>query len=374
MKLIPAITEEEVARAEAPLEQAYTLPKSAYTSSEVYETELNQVLRKSWISVAHVSQLPESGSYVTFDLLGQPAMVVRGQDEEIRVMSSVCLHRGASVAEACGRKNLFTCPYHAWSYDTTGQLVRAPLMEGAVDFSEAGWRLPIIRSEIWNGFILANLDEHAEPLAGQIEDFTGYFANFGLTDMKIVKTVEYDSGWNWKVLVENFMEAYHHIAIHSKTFEPRNHARDSTVPENSGPWSILHMPLADSAIDPNEHLIEGREDWQSRDLFANVIFPYFIFAVQGEHAFWYQISPQSVDRFLLKIHVLLPKHYRGIDGYDDIVKAMAVGVKVVHEEDIRANDLVWTGLTAPMTEQGRLSPLEKSIWQMNQWWLQQMRK
>ena len=100
-----------------------------------------------------------------------------------------------------------------------------------------------------------------------------------------------------------------------------------------------------------------------------MIFPYFIFAVQGEHAFWYQISPQSVDRFLLKIHVLLPKHHRGIDGYDDIVKAMAVGVKVVHEEDIRANDLVWTGLTAPMTEQGRLSPLENSIWQMNQWWL-----
>ena len=369
---LPGITKAELEKVRAPLKQAYTLPKAAYTSAEVYELEMQKVLKKSWIPVGRVEQVQDKGSFMTLDLLGQPAMVVHGNDGEIRVMSSVCLHRGAPVAEGCGRKNVFTCPYHAWSYDTTGQLKRAPLMEDADNFSEAELKLPQVRSEIWNGFIFANLDDNAEPLSEQIQEFTEYFSNFGIEDMEIVTTVENESAWNWKVLVENFMEAYHHIAIHSKTFEPTNHARDSLIPDSSGPWSILHMPLTEKAIDPNAEPIKGREDWQSRDLFANVVFPYFLFAVQGEHGFWYQIIPDSVDRFHLKIHALLPKSFKNQEGFKEIVSALGDGVKVIHEEDIYANDLAWAGLTAPLTVQGRLSPFEKSIWQLNQWWLDQM--
>lgn len=369
---ISDITVEEIQKVRAPLENSFTLPKSAYTSERVYDEELERVLRKSWIPVARVEQVAERGTFVTFDFLGQPAMVVHGNDGEIRVMSSVCLHRGAPVANGCGRKNVFTCPYHAWSYDTTGQLRRAPLMEEVDCFSEQELRLPQIRSEIWNGFVVANLDPEAESFSEQNRDFTKYFENFHLEQMEIVDTLVYESEWNWKVLVENFMEAYHHIAIHSKTFEPTNHARDSLIPDNSGPWSILHMPLTAKLIDPDAVPIEGMEDWQSRDLFAAALFPYFLLGIQGQGVAWYQVIPHGVDKMTLKIHLMVPKDMKSLPNFEEITAAIREQVRVIHDEDIYANDLVWAGLTAPLTTQGRLSTFEKSIWQLNQWWLDRM--
>ncbi|CAE7149391.1 cntA [Symbiodinium necroappetens] len=369
---LPGIHTDEIAKARLPLPSGYTLPRAAYTSKEIYALECEHILRKSWLPIARIDQVPEHGSYLTLDLLGQPVMVVHGADDEIRVMSSVCLHRGAPIAQGSGKRNVFTCPYHAWSYDTTGQLRRAPLMEGAEDFTENAHRLPQIRSEVWEGFILANLDPDAQPLAPQIAAFTDYFKNFQMGDMFVAKTLTFDSGWNWKVLVENFMEAYHHIAIHSTTFEPVFHARDSRVPDNTGPWSILHMPAAFEEMPPGSATIAGLEDWQAKDLFASVIFPHFMLGIHGQGAAWYQVIPAAANHLTLKIHLMMPKSAAEHADFESMVAEMAESVSAIHQEDIEANDLVWVGLNAPMTEQGRLSPLEKSIWQLNQWWLDKM--
>ncbi len=372
---LPGIKDIELERVTQPLEQAHTLPRAAYVSEDIYTLELEQVMYKNWIPVARLEQVPEPGCYLTLDFFGQPIMVVHGTDGEVRVMSSVCLHRAAPIASGCGKRHLFTCPYHAWSYDTQGQLIRAPLMDGAADFCEKDHQLPQIRSEIWEGFVLINLDPQAPALQPQIKGLTEYFKNFRLADMRIVKTLEYDSGWNWKVLVENFMEAYHHIAIHKQTFEPTYHARDSQIPDNSGPWSILHMPgMERTGEDPTNTggfpAIEGLTDWQTKDLFAAVIFPHFLFATHAHGAAWYQVSPVSAERLHLKIHVMVPQAYLTQDDFDaDAAGELAA---LVHDEDIFANDTVWSGLTAPLTQQGRLSPLEKSIWQCNQWWTRQM--
>ncbi len=369
---IPDLSAEEIERVRRPLNDAYTLPPKAYLSDEIYALEETYIMRKSWHPLARVDQIPEPGQYVSLDLFGQPVMAVHGTDGEIRVMSRVCLHRAAPIAEGDGKRKLFTCPYHAWSYDTTGQLIRAPLMEGAEGFSEKDCKLPQIKTEIWNGFILANLDPDAEPFAPQVSDYSAYFSKFKLEDMVVTKTLEFDSRWNWKVLVENFMEAYHHIATHAQTFEPVFHARDSKVPDNTGPWSILHMPSAHDEPASGLPPIDGLEDWQKRDLFASVLFPHFMLAFQGNGAAWYQVFPTGADEMLLKIHLLSPKAHLALDEFEEASEASAGVVNVIHHEDIDANDKVWEGLNAPLTKQGRLSPLEKSIWQMNQWWLDRM--
>ena len=95
-------------------------------------------------------------------------------------------------------------------------------------------------------------------------------------------------------------------------------------------------------------------------------------AFQGNGAAWYQVFPQAADQMLLKIHLLAPRTHLALDGFAEASEASAGMVNVIHQEDIDANDKVWEGLKAPLTKQGRLSPLEKSIWQMNQWWLDRM--
>ena len=45
---------------------------------------------------------------------------------------------------------------------------------------------------------------------------------------------DFDSPWNWKILIENFVEAYHHIGPHRDTFQPTYPAARSTVVDNGG--------------------------------------------------------------------------------------------------------------------------------------------
>lgn len=366
---LPGITADEIERATRPLEQAWTLPPAAYLSDQIYDLEVERIFRKSWLAVGRVDQVPEPGDYLTLDLMGQPVMVVRGLDGEIRVMSRVCLHRAAPIADGSGRRKLFTCPYHSWAYDTEGKPVAAPLMDGAEGFDLADCRLPQVRTEVWEGFIMANLDPDAAPFAPQVAGLSRYFANYRLADMVVAKTLTYaDSGWNWKVLVENFMEAYHHIGVHSQTFEPVFHARDSKALDTDGPWSILHMPAADPDA-RHEGLVQGLEPWQAGALFAAVAYPHLMFAPHANCMAWYQVLPERAGELTLKIHICLPSFARALEGYEAIVGQSEQFTAHIHAEDILANDLVWQGLNAPMTRQGRLSPLERSIWQLNQLWL-----
>lgn len=367
--MLPGISATEIERVRRPLEQAWTLPPAAYLREDIYALEVERIFGRSWLAVARVDQVPEPGDYLTLDLMGQPVMVVRGLDGAVRVMSRVCLHRAAPIAEGSGRRKLFTCPYHSWAYDTAGQLVAAPLMDGAEAFDPAGCRLPQVRSEIWEGFVMASLDPDVAPFAPQVQGLSRYFANYRLGDMVVAKTLTYeDSGWNWKVLVENFMEAYHHIGVHSQTFEPVFHARDSKVPDADGPWSILHMPAADPEA-PHAGLVRGLEQWQAGALFAAVAYPHLMFAPHANGMAWYQVFPERAGGLTLKIHICLPRFARDLEGYEAIVEQSEQFTAHIHAEDIAANDLVWRGLNAPMTGQGRLSPLERSIWQLNQWWL-----
>ncbi len=370
----PLLAPEATARARAPLASAATLPPQAYRDPDIFAAERARLFASAWLPLARLDQIPEPGDYIAMDLMDQPVLVVHGMDGEIRVLSNVCLHRAAPLAEpGPGHRRLFTCPYHAWSYDTEGQLIRAPLMDGADHFDTRNCRLPQLRSEIWQGFILATLDETAAPFAPQVTGFTDYVAPYRLDDMAIARTLDFPGHWNWKVLVENFMEAYHHIATHSATLEPVFHAKDSHIPDNDGqPWSILHMPAADASGPRPEGTLPGLTDAQAHDLLATVLFPHFLLGIQGNGAVWYQLLPRAHDEVDLRIHVLLPRSTVPPDAWDETADAVAALVTVIHEEDIAANDLVWQGLTAPLTSQGRLSPLEKSIWQMNQWWLTRM--
>jgi hypothetical protein len=114
------------------------------------------------------------------------------------------------------------------------------------------------------------------------------------------------------------------------------------------------------------------EDWKARDLFVSVLFPHFMMGIQGNSLLWYQIFLNDVGNMDLKIHVCAPRSARDDPEWETNADGMGALVDVIHQEDVTANDLVWKGRNSPLSKQGRLSPLEKSIWQMNQWWADKM--
>lgn len=360
---------DDLRRIRQPLEQAWTLPPSAYTDPRVFAAEIEAIFASEWLCVARIDQLPEAGDYVCTDLPDQPIVVTRGRDEQLRAFSRVCLHRAMPIVEGQGNATGFVCPYHSWSYELDGQLRSAPMMDGAEGFDPQQCRLPELQLEVWQGFVFVNLNPNAKPLGPRLQGLSQRLQNYRFDQLVIAETIEFNSPWNWKILVENFMEAYHHIGTHRMTFEPVYPARDSVVEDNGcAPWSLLRMPGRNAFIE-NDALpaLPDLSNAQQRDLIAITVFPTLLFGAIANCAAWYQLEPRAHDAMRLRIHILLrPEVCNALDA--DARAALAEQVRVIHLEDIPANAGPWRGLKAGKTKQGRLSPYEKAIWQLNQLW------
>ena len=369
------LTEEEWSRVTGPLEAAWTLPPRAYTSSDIFAEEMRRIFHRDWICVARESQLPDPGDYLCVDLVDQPIVVARDTQGSLHAMSRICLHRAMPLVEDQGNAGRFVCPYHNWTYELDGRLRSAPMMEGAAGFDPAACRLPQLAVEVWQGFVFVNLrGNEAPPLGPRLSGLAEQIRDYGLGDLHIAGTLEFDSPWNWKILAENFMEAYHHIGTHRHTFEPEYPARDSVVADNGGePWSLLRMPsIKREPLGPDElPLLSTLPEAQRHQLLACSVYPTLLFAGSASSGVWYQLEPRSAGDMHLKIHLLLEPET--IAKSAAAIGAMMEGIRFIHEEDIAVNAGPWRGLQAPLTTQGRLSPFEAAIWQMNQLWTQRMR-
>ncbi len=122
--------------------ECLSLPPQAYGCAALHSRELDKIFHHEWLCVGREEYLPEPGDYYDFDLLGDPLIIVRGQDTQIRALSNVCRHRYMPLVSGRGRTDRFVCPYHAWGYDTQGQLIAAPHMEGSKRFQMRDCRLP----------------------------------------------------------------------------------------------------------------------------------------------------------------------------------------------------------------------------------------
>src|SRR5207253_11291032 len=96
--------------------------------------ERERIFFRTWQVVGWREQVAGPGDYLTFELAGEPLLVARGQDGELRGFYNVCRHRAGPPATGCGSRKVFRCGYHGWTYGLDGQLIHAPEMEGVCDF------------------------------------------------------------------------------------------------------------------------------------------------------------------------------------------------------------------------------------------------
>ena len=89
-------------------------------------TNSGVLFRQHPILMGFASEWSAAGSFRTDDYAGVPILIVRGRDDKLRAFLNVCRHRGAKVAQGCGSARLFSCPYHAWTYDLAGRVTGIP--------------------------------------------------------------------------------------------------------------------------------------------------------------------------------------------------------------------------------------------------------
>ena len=350
-----------------PLEHAETLPPEAYTAPAFYKLEVERIFRKEWLCTGHVSQVAAIGDYFTIDLMGEMLVVVRAADDQIRVMSRICLHRWAPLVNGTGNAKLFSCPFHKWGYGLDGRLLGAPLMEDVV-FDPKTCRLPEFRSTIVDGFIYMNFDETAEPLAPRLADLSAAVAKFKLDELALAGTLTYDCAFNWKIVVETFMECYHHIAAHPETFERSFPARMSYVEDGRAAWTLGHSPARPEV--PDETIAAGFPDLaaltpdERHEFRLYLVYPYHLLSLLPDRVFWFCLQPEGPARTRLQSHVLLRKSAFAAADFPEKLAAEMHFLKTVNAEDIAVNEMQQLGAATPSAGAGRLSVLEKAVWQL----------
>ena len=191
--------------------ESFTLPARFYTDPAIYEAEKAAIFYKSWWCAGHKSQLPKPGSYITTEIHEQGVVVTRDQDGKLRAFYNVCQHRGHELVKGAGEARIFTCPYHAWTYNLDGTLRTARLTKALPDFKACDFALKPVRVEEFCGFVFVNLDQDAISLKEQSgaleEEIRKYVPR--IDDMVFAHRDDYVIKANWKVVIDNFLECYH---------------------------------------------------------------------------------------------------------------------------------------------------------------------
>ena len=181
-----------------------------YRSHVTYETELSQILFKTWLYAGHASEIPEPGDYLLFEPGEESIIVCRNKAGEINAFVNVCRHRGSRLCEEpCGRRNTFVCPYHGWAYGTDGRLINARDMSSLPNFDPADYSLLSVRLVAVEGLIFINCDPQAADFQTPLASVAERLADYDLAGARIAHHHNYRVDANWKFCVENFMECYH---------------------------------------------------------------------------------------------------------------------------------------------------------------------
>jgi len=374
---LSSLQEQMIAAADRPLERGITFPPQAYTSDQQYEFEVRNILKREWLCVGHQSQVPNPGDYFNLELLGEPMVVVRGKDSQIRVLSRVCPHRGMDVnptdygRAAKGNTRFLICPYHFWTYDLDGRCKGAPEMQKAHGFSRKEVGLPAFRSEIWHGFIFMTFAPDIAPVAEFYRDMGEQLLPWQLDKLQVVAELEWDCQFNWKVIVENFAECYHHMGAHLKTFEPLFPARTCWSDQEHPAFTVAHLPLvkelADGVRTGESELrqfidiptlpMERRVEW-----YVYVGYPTFLLFNAPDRVFWYRVVPTGPQTIKLLTTLMVLPECRAMPDFEGHLAAEIEMLKKFHTEDMEVCTAVQRGMNSATFRSGRLSHLEKPIW------------
>lgn len=356
-------------------------PPELYTSEDWFRFERRAIHERSWLCVGRADQIAKPGDFLTVTINEDPLLVIRGADAQIRVMSNVCRHRGHTLAEGVGNATggVLRCPLHYWAYDTEGQLKNAPEMD-RTNFDKSLCHLPQLAVELWNGFIFTHFQSNPEPLAPTLLQLDAEMKNYNVTEMINLPPVVVPAyPWNWKVMLENFMEPYHNAYLHKGIHEfALGHGFYDHTPDENVIMHPTGFDRKDGAFNPVHKAllppISTLNDVQrSRVMFAMVP-PLLSIGLVPDHMFYFLVLPKGANEISLSISICVPPDSKQVKNFDRIVEWIVEGVMMYNNQDVTANTAVQRGLRSTLATGGPLSWKETTVVQLNRWLVQRYRQ
>ncbi len=115
-----------------PAEGAARVPFWVYSDQNVYDREQERIFSgPNWSYVALEAEIPNPCDFIRANIGDKPVVVTRDGNGSVNVFANHCAHRGIVFCRhARGNAKRFICPYHQWTYDSTGMLVAIPFRRG----------------------------------------------------------------------------------------------------------------------------------------------------------------------------------------------------------------------------------------------------
>jgi nitrite reductase/ring-hydroxylating ferredoxin subunit len=241
-----------------------TVPADRYDDRDRWDAEIDVVFRRTPLFYGLSTEVSNPGDRKALLVVDTPVIVVRGDDGALRAFVNMCSHRGARlVDDGCDSGRRLTCPYHAWNYSTTGELVGVTNRNdfGDVDTATLGLtRLPVAErcGFVWIGLTAAPGHDDAADIAfgdavdrhlGGYQEMLDHF-DFGTWHVVARRRI---AGPNWKLAYDGYLDFYHLPFLHRNTFGPDMSSRP--IYDEWGPHQRMTAPhdqlraLADVADD-----------------------------------------------------------------------------------------------------------------------------
>ncbi len=394
----------------------HSLPAGLYTRDDVFEADLDVFFMRHWIYVGLECEVPEAGDAVVIDIGKISVILLRDDENEIRVVRNVCRHRGARILDAGPTVvSKLVCPYHQWTYELDGALSYAPHM--GKDFDKSCRSLKPVQFKSIGGLIYICLaDEAPKDIETLDEVMRARLAPYDLRNAKVAHQVDVIEEGNWKLTMENNRECYHCSANHPELcvsfvdldfgFDPESlsvedreqaEAHFAMYAERTKAWEADGFPSAtveqvrdcETNFRTQRLIIAGAGESQTEDataasskllgkmtrkdlgdthLWGHNSWNHFM----GDHAVTAMVIPLSADKTLVRTKWLV--HKDAVEGVDyDLHKLTHVWIETTNQDaDLVARSQA--GVSDPAYEPGPYSRFsERALDDFATWYIDRMR-
>ena len=286
------------------------LPGWCYHSDTLLELEKEEIFKTHWQIACHVSDIPEPGSFQTFDLCGERAIILRGDDGDVRAFHNICRHRGSRlVAKDQGVcKSAMICPFHGWVYNLDGTLRGPAQPDSYPPLDKHEFALRPVEHEVWHGFVFVRFKPGPQP---SVKELLAVFEE-EISAYEIAGQVPTDGLWteaspvNWKSIRDVDNEGYHVAMAHpalqdlyGSTYEDEpyvdgvSRSVGAYTPTKGRRWAVRNYKKLSKPVAPLPE--EQRKSWVYYGIFPNSVI-----AVTPETSLFYQEFPTSTNSSVIR--------------------------------------------------------------------------
>jgi choline monooxygenase len=358
-----------------PPQDAEPLPHWAYTAQAWYEREVEQIFRKTWNYLGHVSQLPNAGDYLTSEVAGIPLIVVKGQDGAVRAFFNSCRHRGSKLLWDAGNCKLIRCPYHSWAYDLTGALVATPLVDEDMEGRKGELGLHPVRLEIVDGFLFVTFDRSLPPAAEALGSLPKEWSGYDPANLVCTRRKTWDVKANWKLWYENYNDSLHVPFVHPGSLakqKVKSRQRASHV-ETDGAY-IAHFTVHGGSrglLEENQDMalprfpkLAGR---YAEGTYYPCLLPATLFGFTVDCVWVFELYPKGPDRTTLVAASLFSREQTERPDFAEKAAYYYRRVDTIVPEDNEAVERQQEGLCLPVGLSGKFTHMETLCHAFDNW-------